>query len=283
VASGLAIAGQPASATFKTGSTDWEANLGWCSHSSGALYFGDFNRDGRDDMLCHDTDTGYKWIAYAKNGSNRFTGTDWEANLGWCNHDSGELYIGDFNRDGRDDLLCHDIDTGYKWIANAKNASNRFTGTDWQANLGWCNHDSGELYIGDYNRDRRDDLLCHDNNNGYKWIAYAKTGSNRFTGTDWEANLGWCNHPGGELYIGDYNRDGRDDLLCHDTDNGYKWVAYAKNASNRFTGTDWEANLGWCNHASAELYTGDYNRDGRDDLLCHDNNNGYKWVIYSDL
>ena len=265
--------------TFTTRSTDWQAALGWCNHAGAELHTGDFNRDGREDMLCHDTNNGYKWVALA-NSQGRFTGTSWEGSLGWCYHSGAELHVGDVNRDGRDDMICHDTNNGYKWVSLAK-GSGRFTGTDWQANMGWCNHESAQLHVGDFNRDDRDDMLCHDTSTGYKWIAYAK-GNGTFSGTDWQAALGWCYHDGAELRIGDFNRDNRDDMLCHDRNNGYKWVALA-NAQGRFTGTSWEANLGWCHHESGQLHIGDYNGDRRDDMLCHDIDTGYKWIIYSDL
>ena len=165
----VALSAQPAAATFRTLTTDWHANLGWCSHSGAQLHLGDFNADGGDDMLCHDTKTGYKWVALAK-GNGNFTGTDWHANLGWCSHSGAQLHIGDFNRDGRDDMLCHDTKTGYKWVAYGK-GTGHFTGTDWHGNMRWCNHSSAQLLIGDFNRDRRDDMLCHDTKTGYKWIS----------------------------------------------------------------------------------------------------------------
>jgi hypothetical protein len=214
---------QPAAATFNSANpTDWEGNTGWCSHSGAQLHMGDFNGDGRDDLLCHDTGNGHKWIAYAQ-GSGEFTGTDWERSMGWCSHSGAQLRIGDFNGDGRDDLLCHDTGNGHKWIAYAQ-GSGEFTGTDWERSMAWCFHPGAQLRIGDFNADGRDDLLCHDTGNGHKWIAYAQ-GSGEFTGTDWERNMAWCFHPGARLRIGDFNADGRDDLLCHDTGNGHKWIS----------------------------------------------------------
>jgi hypothetical protein len=47
------------------GSTDWERNMGWCYHDGAQLHIGGFNGDGKDDLLCHETNTGYKWIAYS--------------------------------------------------------------------------------------------------------------------------------------------------------------------------------------------------------------------------
>jgi hypothetical protein len=204
-------------------STDWEAALGWCNHAGAQVLVGDVNGDGRSDMLCHDTRTGHKWVAHATAAGN-FTGTTWEAGLGWCNHAGAQLHIGDFNGDSRDDMLCHDTRTGYKWVARATGAG-RFTGTTWEANLGWCNHATAALHIGDFNGDSRDDMLCHDVGSGYKWVALASP-AGRFTGTSWEGAMGWCNHTGAQLLIGDVNADWHDDLLCHDMNTGHKWLSY---------------------------------------------------------
>ena len=57
-----------------------------------------------------------------------------------------------------------------------------------------------------------------------------------------EADMGWCSYDGQGLLIGDFNGDGRDDLLCHDSNNGHKWVALA-NTDGSFSGTSWLANL----------------------------------------
>ena len=37
-----------------------------------------------------------------------------------------------------------------------------------------------------------------------------------------------CNHPTAQLFLGDFNGDGRTDLLCHDTASGRKWQAIAQ-------------------------------------------------------
>jgi hypothetical protein len=46
------------------------------------------------------------------------------------------------------------------------------------------------------------------------------------------------------------------DLLCHDTNTGYKWIAYA-NASGALTSTGYEVALGFCNHSGAKLKLGE--------------------------
>ena len=146
----------------------------WCKHGTGQLHLGDFNGDGRQDMLCHDIKSGHKWVAFA-NQFRDYSGTNWQKAMKWCRHKSARLFIGDFNGDGRSDMLCHNTRSGYKWIALA-NRDGHFDSTNWHYPMKWCNHAGAEVHIGDFNGDCRFDLMCHDNRRGTKWIALAKPG-----------------------------------------------------------------------------------------------------------
>jgi hypothetical protein len=53
--------------------------------------------------------------------------------------------VGDANGDRRDDLFCHDVTTGQKWVDYADTAGH-FNGGDWTLADGWCSHDSGEVH-----------------------------------------------------------------------------------------------------------------------------------------
>ena len=89
----------------------------------------------------------------------------------------------------------------------------------------WCSYGGRQLFIGDFNGDRLSDMLCHDQCNGYKWIAYNHGPSTFFTGTGWRAGLRWCRHKGAKLFVADFNGDNRSDILCHDT-SGNKGIIY---------------------------------------------------------
>jgi len=258
--------------------TSWHKRMGWCSHAGSELRIGDFNGDGRSDMLCHDT-RGRKWIAYANYKGNFDAGTGWHSNMGWCIHASAQLLIGDFNGDGRDDMMCHDKKTGYKWISFA-DINGHFKGTSWQRGMGWCNHPGSELHVGDFNGDSRTDILCHDTK-GNKWIAFATCGGT-FTGTNWHKPMGWCNHNGASVHIADFNGDGRDDMLCHDG-SGRKWISYATVQGNFNGGTGFHQSMNWCHHSKAQFFVGDFDGDNHSDMLCHDKSTGYKWIAYATL
>ena len=155
-------------------------------------------------------------------GSAYFVKNDWYKAMGWCTHKGSQLLVGDFNGDGRADMLCHD-NRGTKWIALA-NRAGRFTGTSWHKAMGWCSHAGSMLFVGDFNGDGRSDMLCHDSK-GSKWVALADI-HGRFSGTTWHNSaLRWCGHQGAHLLIGDFNGDGRSDMMCYDR--SHKWVSLA--------------------------------------------------------
>ena len=92
--------------------------------------------------------------------------------------------------------------------------------------------------------------------------------------------MNWCRHPSAQLHIADVNGDGKDDLVCHDVANGWKWFAYAR-ADGSFQGTDWQGAYGrWCSHPSAQFALGKFNSDATADFLCHDRSTGRKWVSF---
>ena len=170
---------------------------------------------------------------------------------------------GDFNGDGHVDILCHDPQTGRKVIYYGSNTG--YSGIRWEKDMRWCRHSRGSLYVGDFNGDNRTDILCHDTD-GYVWIAYADN-AGTFNWTGWEKDLKWCNHPGGSLYVGDFNGDKRTDILCHNP-TGYMAIAYADNAGTFDTGIAWGKPIDFCTCAGCTLCTGDFNKDGKSDIIC---------------
>jgi hypothetical protein len=147
----------------------------------------------------------------------------------WCTHTGAQLLIGDVNNDPFDDRVCHDRNTGAKWVALG--SSSGFNEV-WSSPSGWCAHAGATLFLGDVNGDGSADLVCRDP--GRVWIDYASPAF--FEGTDWVLDTAWCTHTGATLFLADQNNDGRVDLTCRDT-SGFTWVDFADSAGH-YAGTD---------------------------------------------
>jgi Ca2+-binding RTX toxin-like protein len=223
---------------------------------------GDFNGDGRDDILWRNVDGQLSnWLAtdnggYTPNDSNAaaFVSTSWSV-----------VGTGDFNGDGFDDILWRHTDgTLSNWLNNAygsggfiPNDANaaRFVPTSWTV-----------VGTGDFNGDGRDDVLWRNSNGQVSdWLGQANGG---FVLNDavalTQVDTAWK-----VVGTGDFNGDGRDDILWRHTNGSLSnWLGQANGGfvnngaiSGTFVPLTWTV-----------VAVGDYNGDGRDDILWRNSN-----------
>lgn len=141
---------------------------------------GDFNADGRDDVAIRNSNNG-AWRVLMSTGSAfdpvRF-GT-WDATTTWTN-----VRGGDFNGDGRSDLLGQRADGA--WCVSTSTGST-FTTAEWTfLTIGQF------ATVGDFNADGLDDVAVRNPTNG-AWRLLASTGSS-FTSTrfgSWTTSKVW--------------------------------------------------------------------------------------------
>lgn len=242
----------------------------WCVNRQ--LLVGDFNGDRRADMLCHDPVTGNDTIKYA-NAWGYFDSTSTVTNLSWCSGANKQLVNGDFNGDGRSDVLCRTTNGTNSWEMQIANAAGQIpAGTSWVGTLALCSGASDRLRIADLNNDRRADLVCNDSTGAYRTALASATGS--FTSIAWSAaSLPWINEFGtqafcsgatSQLELADVNGDGRADLICHDGA-AQQRIALSGSAGD-FAGASraWGAN--WC--PTPTIAVGDFDANGAADELC---------------
>jgi hypothetical protein len=221
----------------------------------------DFNRDVNTDVLWHNGGSGEVSVWWMNGTTVQGNSSlNWQAasSTGWAIKGTG-----DFNGDGRTDVVWHHADSGQisVWMLEGTNvASAPLFAWTVPASSGW------ELKgTGDFNRDGHIDLLWHHGGSGQVHVWYLN--GMTITGT---ADLSW-NVPassGWEIKgTGDFNRDGQMDVLWHHPAGGTVGVWLMNGTavtSNPVFASNVPASSGW-----ALKGTGDYNRDGNIDLLWH--------------
>jgi serralysin len=216
---------------------------------------GDFNGDGKDDVLWrHSSGTVTDWLAtntggFAHNDANIFAYAPAEWQIAGT---------GDFNGDGKHDILWrHNSGTVTNWLGSntggfAYNDANIFTyaPTEWQI-----------AGTGDFNGDGNDDILWrHTSGTVTDWL-----GTNAGGFTDNRVNI--FSHATIEWQIAgtaDFNGDGNGDILWrHSSGTITNWLGtdtggFAYNDANIFayTPTEWQI-----------AGTGDFDGDGNGDIL----------------
>jgi hypothetical protein len=181
---------------------------------------------------------------------------------------AGELAVGDFNGDGRADLICQPKTGGF-YLDYA--SGGKLGAVDVSESRSWCNAYHQRWLAADVNGDGRDDLVCHDTVTGRLELDYASS-TGRFAGTDVTLAAGFCPRTAAvgagpwQLVAGDFNGDGRDDLACADTTPSFRDVqVHLASSTGRFSKTPSSAFLEAC---GSVWMAGDLNGDGRDDLVC---------------
>ena len=248
------------------GSTDFLPN-------ASRYFVGDFNGDDRDDILWHG---GADGVHVAVSTPGGFVQSNWLPG-GFGNGDvvanAARYKVGDFDGDGRDDLMWHGGADGV-WVARSSGTG--FQTANWLPG-GFGNGDvmpnAKRYFVGDFTGDHRDDLLWHGGDAGV-WIA-------RSTGSGF-AVANWL--PGGfgsgdvlanasRYFVGDFSGDGKADLLWHGGDVG---VYVAKSTGAGFTQANWlPGGFGSTDFLpnAARYNVGDFNGDGRADLSWNDSPN----------
>lgn len=265
---GLDLAGLQMYYGFPTPWSDSSRNF--CVTSTEELVFGDFDGDDKTDMVCNNTGNGALWLERAHNG---FSGSDWSATRNFCGGSNDKLRVGDFDGNGRDDLLCLHKSTGLVEI-DLSSSTGRFEGTDWSGDIDYCTGSQDNLYVGKFDANATSDLLCNHRASGDLTIDEKSTNpAVYFTGTpNWtHSGRNYCITSSERLSVGDFDGDGMDDLLCENLSNGALRVDLA---NDTFNDSDvHQSGRSFCG-SDHRLRVADVSGDGRKDIVCWDRSTG---------
>ena len=227
---------------------------------------GDFDGDGRDDVLLRHEDG--RWFFYPMNGRRHGAGqgtANLTRNLEWS-----VAGVGDFNGDGRDDVLLRKVATTGTWYYYPMNGRRHLSGAG-AANLP-SDRSWSVAGIGDFDGDRKDDILLrHDDG---RWHFYPMNGRRTATGqgtANLTRNLEWS-----VAGVGDLNGDGRDDVLLRKAATTGTWYYYPMNGRRHLSGAG-AANLP-SDRSWSVAGIGDFDGDRKDDVLLRHEDG--RWHFY---
>ena len=179
--------------------------------------------------------------------------------------DTQQWVAGDFNGDGRDDLAKAFNDNGLASMDVHLSNGSRFNQGDWRwgTRLGgfW---DTQQWVAGDFNGDGRDDLAKAFNDNGLASMDVHLSNGSGFNIERWATRQGGFADTQ-QWLVGDFNGDGRDDLVKPFNDNGLASIDVHLSNGSGFNIERWATQQGgfW---NSQKWLVGDFNGDGQDDL-----------------
>ena len=166
-----------------------------------------------------------------------------------------KVLSGDFNGDGRDDVAVW-MNNG-DWQIGLTNGSGQLSFSKW---TGWRTTGVKEIHVGDFNNDGKDDIigLFKNGSQGRWWVAQS-------TGTSF-SNKYWGSYGAyngiTKVLVGNFDGLKGEDLVIV-ANSGTVWMVKTSNHSFQY-----QNSLRWSlNSGVSYLQSGDFNGDGRSDLL----------------
>ncbi|GHJ49095.1 hypothetical protein Cs7R123_64370 [Catellatospora sp. TT07R-123] len=222
------------------------------------LLSGDFNGDGRDDAITFTGGSLGDVYVGLSNGSSFGGGAKWHD---WFAPNAEVPGVGDFNGDGKDDIVTFTHDGNGDVYVALSNGSSFGPGVKW--------HDffapTGEFpAVGDVNGDGKADIITFTQGPSSASDVYValSNGSSFGPGQKWHDLFAVGNE---QPRVGDFNGDGKADIVTF-TCNGDADVYVALSNGSSFVGTTVKWNDWFC-LAGEYPYTGDFNGDGKDDIV----------------
>lgn len=296
--------------TVADGNFTAQGSGNWIGHANGAAQtlVGDFDGNGKDDLLGYSASGGYgiaPFYVCTSNGSN-YSCAAWNA---------GSLaapILGDFNADGKADVAGYGIQQLSFWdrpplfayhALVCLNTGSSFTCSTWASGVLLYGDPSlmNDRLIGDFNGDGRSDWALWQPNS--QWKICTSTGTS-FSCSIWSGPTVSINN----TVSGDFNGDGKTDLagytsngnwnVCLSTGSGFScstWLGHSGGASNNVvadfngdgltdlaqyvSGTTWNVclstgvgfacdNWSGVSATSADTKVGDFNGDGKSDIAA---------------
>jgi hypothetical protein len=246
--------------------------------ASYAFYPGDFNGDGKEDMLLYSGSDGNFWLGTSSGTALTWTNASASSGFGNLLDGKHDIHIGDFNGDKKTDVTFYSSADGNWWIGTSNGTTLTWNGAGSTSGFGNLLDGSHALYDGDFNGDGNADVLFFYNGDQSVWLGASSGTSLTWSNVGSESGFGNLIDGGHHLVAGDFNGDHKTDLLFYYSGDGNWWLGLSNGTGFTWTqasNTPTTSNLLDWNH---RIFTLDANGDGNIDVVTYDSKAG-SWQI----
>ncbi|WP_344386479.1 VCBS repeat-containing protein [Asanoa iriomotensis] len=239
---------------------------------------GDFNGDNKDDVMARSATTGELWL-YPGTGSfttDAILGQPIRVGTGWSQFDL--IFSGDFNRDGKSDIVGRRPSDGTLWVypGTGSFVTDQVLSAPTRIGVGW--NQFSAIFTGDFNQDGKSDVVARGAADNVL-VVYPGTGAlttDAVVLPPTRVGVGW-----GDLGLfssGDFNQDGKSDIVARRISDGVLllWPGTGSLTTDRVVNPGIQVGIGW--GVMNALTAGDFNQDGKSDVVVRSTTDATLWM-----
>jgi hypothetical protein len=233
------------------------------------MHTGDYDGNGKLDLAAYDRESGDLWLGLSSGSGLAFARAANLSAWGDLGDDAHQVFHGDFDGNGKIDLAFYAAATGELWLGLSSGGELSFSLAARVPGFGNLMDAEHRCFVGDFDGNGKSDLAFYYSGNGDLWFGLSDGRSLSFAPAGNVAGFGNLLDPSRMLHVGDFNGDGRTDLMFHFNGDGNSWHGHSNGSSLAWSWAGTMGDAGDMLDAGRLMTTGDYNGDGKTDLLSY--------------
>jgi len=236
----------------------------------------------KNDILWHNSSTGETqiWFMDGQRVTGRATVLGEDGSATFIGPPFSIVGAGDFNGDGKADILWHNSSTGETqiWFMDGQKVTGRATVLGEDGSATFIGPPFSIVGAGDFNGDRKADILWHNRSTGETqiWFMDGQRVTGRATVLGEDGSATFIGPPFSIVGTGDFNGHGKADILWHNSSTGETqiWFMDGQRVTGRATVLGEDGSATFIGPPFSIVGAGDFNGDGKADILWHNSSTG---------
>jgi hypothetical protein len=254
------------------------ASFGHRINDGRPFWIGRFSQSQRSEVLFYYPGDDNWWLGTYDGNQLQWSLAGNTASFGHRINDGRLFWIGDFDGDGRDEVLFYYPGDDNWWLGTYGGNQLQWSLAGNTASFGHRINDGRPFWIGRFSQSQRSEVLFYYPGDDNWWLGTYDGNQLQWSSAGNTAGFGHRINDGRPFWIGDFDGDGRDEVLFYSPGDDNWWLGKYNGTQLAWSLAGNTASFGHGINDGRPFFIGDFGGTGRTDVLFYYPGDGNWWV-----